>query len=63
MPREVIINGAGDGEACCNSGRCEIRRSVNETWELSYAATRTHEGVGVFTSFTYSNTREFIGTG
>ena len=34
-----------------------------ETWELSYAATRTHEGVGVFTSFTYSNTCEFIGTG
>ena len=63
MPREVIINGAGDGEACCNSGRCEIRRGVKETWELPYAATRTHEGVGVFTSFTYSNTREFIGAG
>ena len=63
MPREVIINGAGDGEAWCNSGRCEIRCSVNETWELWYAATRAHEGVGVFTSFTYSNTREFIGAG
>ena len=63
VPREVIINGAGDGEAWCNSGRCEMRDSVNETWELPYAATRTHEGAGVFTSFTYSNTCEFIGTG
>ena len=40
MPREVIINGAGDGEACCNSGRCEIRRSVNETWGFR---TQPHE--------------------
>ena len=63
MPREVIINGGGGGGGWGDSGRCEIRCSVNETWELSYAATRTHEGVGVFTSFTYSNTREFIGAG
>ena len=32
MPREIIINGGWDGEVCCSSGRCEIRRSVNETW-------------------------------
>ena len=40
VPREVVINGGWDGGACCNSGRCEIRRSVKEAWE---PRTQPHE--------------------